>query len=169
MTQAKKVAGGLQISEDRSWQEKFWTAQRVAWAVMALFILAAIAGLTGKGGPLASATARMGDAVVDYPAITRWQSDEQVQFHLADSDPDRVDILLSPHFVHLFAINSIEPEPSEVKATGAGHRFTFETEAGARGRTITFDVRAQKPAIAQRIQAAVGNRPAAELKITVLP
>lgn len=169
MAKAETGARGLQVTEDRSWQEKFWTAQRVGWALMALFILAAIAGLTGMGGPLASARAELGGGTIDYPRITRWQADDQLEVRLAPSAPSRVDLTLSPQFVQLFSINSIQPEPSEVQATAAGHRFTFETEPGERERVITFTVRATRPVIAQPVAASLGNSQPQRLTITVLP
>ena len=168
MPQVKRVAGGLEVTEDREWQEKFWTAQRIAWAVMALIIIAAIAGLTGKGGPLAAAKANLGYATLEYPRIARWQSDEQLTVRLAETAPARVQLLLSPQFVKLFSVNSIEPEPSEVRATPRGHLFTFETETGGE-RVIAFNVHAANPVLEQPIGVSLGSAPPARVTITVLP
>lgn len=169
MAKAETGARGLQVTEDRSWQEKFWTAQRVGWALMAMFILAAVAGLTGMGGPLASARAELGGGTIDYPRITRWQADDQLQVSISPASLADVELTLSRDFVQLFAIESIQPEPAEVQATAAGHRFTFETEPGERERVITFTVRATRPVIAQPVAASLGNAQPQRLTITVLP
>lgn len=169
MAKAETGARGLQVTEDRAWQEKFWTAQRVGWVLMAVFIVAAIAGLTGMGGPLASARAELGGGTIDYPRITRWQADDQLQVRVSPTSPADVELTLSPEFVQLFAISSIQPEPAEVQATAAGHRFTFETEPGERERVISFGVRATRPVIAQPFAASLGNAQPQRLTITVLP
>lgn len=168
MAKAGPGAGGLEVDEDRAWQEKFWTAQRFGWILMALFILAAAAGLTGMGGPLASARAELGGGTIDYPRITRWQADDQMQVRIAPASPAEVELTLSREFVQLFSIGSIQPEPSEVQATAAGHRFTFESEPGAQ-RVISLTVRASRPVLAQRFRVSLGDAEAKQMTITVLP
>lgn len=168
MARTKQVAAGLEVNEDRAWQEKFWTAQRIAWIVMALIILAALAGLTGKGGPFASKTVNLGVATLEYPRITRWQSDEQVTVRLAPSAPETVEIILSREFVELLSVESIEPEPDKVKATATGHHYTLET-TGSGERVIALNVRAMNPVLAQPVSVAVGDSHPARLTITVLP
>ena len=169
MAKAETNARRLQVTEDRSWQEKFWTAQRVGWVLMAILILAAIAGLTGMGGPLASARAELGGGTIDYPRITRWQADDQMQVRISPASPTDVELTLSREFVQLFTISSIQPEPAEVQATAAGHRFTFETEPGERERVIAFAVRATRPVIARPFAASLGDAQPQRLTITVLP
>lgn len=162
-------SGGLQVNEDRAWQEKFWTAQRVGWIFMALVIVVAILGLTGKGGPLASASARNAVGTIDYPRITRWQSDEEVKVRLEPSAAGKVDLLLSPSFARLFSIKSVTPEPSSVAATGAGQLYTFEVGPGAGEKTISFNVTAGRPALGQPVEARIGNSQPVRMNVTVLP
>lgn len=162
-------SGGLQVSEDRAWQEKFWTAQRVGWIVMALVIFAASLGLTGKGGPLASATAGNAAGMIEYPRITRWQSQEDVTVRLAPSAAGKVDLLLSPSFARLFSIESVVPEPSSVATTGAGQRFTFEVGPGEGEKTIAFAVTTGRPVLGQPVEARIGNSQPVRLNVTVLP
>ncbi len=42
----------LELDEDRNFQERWWTAERIAWIGFALVIVVALAGLTGLGGPV---------------------------------------------------------------------------------------------------------------------
>lgn len=169
MAKAETGAPGLQVTEDRSWQEKFWTSQRVGWVLMALLILAAITGLTGMGGPLASAKAKLGGGTIEYPRITRWQADDQLEVRLDPTSAGSTELTLSPQFVQLFAISSIQPEPKDVRATTAGHRFTFETDQGGGERVIVFNLRASRPVLGQRVAASLGNGQPAQMRITVLP
>lgn len=48
------------LESDRPFQVKFWRFQRVAWMVLALVLLTALLGLTGKGGPFARQRGRPG-------------------------------------------------------------------------------------------------------------
>ena len=157
------------VHEDRPWQESWWVVQRVGWAIMALIILAALVGLTGKGGPLASATAHAAGATIDYPRITRWKSDDQLTVRLPVSASGDVDVELSKAFGELFSIRSVEPEPSEVKATASGQRFTFEVGDGPGERLIVFGIHAENPTALQTVRAQIANAPPADLGITVLP
>lgn len=160
---------GLQVREDRAWQENLWTAQRVAWAVMALVVAAALLGATGKGGPLANSTIETGGAVIDYPRITRWQSADQLTIRLPAHASGTVDVELSKAFVDTFTIESLEPEPSEVSATTAGHRFSFLVDGGAGEKSVVFNLKAGKAALALPIEARVGSGEPAQFTMTVLP
>lgn len=160
---------GLQVGEDRAWQEKFWTAQRVGWIAMTVFILAALLGVTGKGGPVASASARSGDASIDYPRITRWQSDEEISLRLPGSASGRVEVLLSPEFSRLFSIKSIVPEPSSSETTASGNAYRFDVAGGRSEQNITFNVTSGRPVFGQRIEARIGGSKPAQLRVTVLP
>lgn len=169
MAEKQEKRGRLQVEEDRPWQETLWSAQRVGWALMALLIFAALLGALGKGGPFASASARSPAAVIEYPRITRWQSNEQVTVRLPPSASGEVDVELSRAFVELFSVESIEPDPSEVQATGAGHRFTFNVENGGGDKLVVFHVKAGTPALKRTIHARIGDAPPTEMRLTVLP
>lgn len=160
---------GLEVQEDRAWQEKFWTAQRVAWVAMALFIVTALLGFTGKGGPLASATASVPGASVHYPRITRWQSDELLTVTLPPSASGEVNLELSSSFIELFAVQSVRPQPSKSVATPSGHRFTFDVSGGGEPKVIQFQVQAENPVLFQRVSATIGNSEQARMGVTVLP
>lgn len=169
MAAEQRKSGGLQVNEDRAWQEKFWTAQRVSWIAMALVIVVAVLGLTGKGGPFASASARSASGTIEYPRITRWQSQEEVAVRLAPSAAGKVDLLLSPSFARLFSIKSVVPEPSSVATTGAGQRFTFEVGPGEDEKTIIFNVTTGRPVLGQPVEARIGNLQPVRMNVTVLP
>lgn len=156
------------VSEDRRWQEIFWTVQRIGWALMGLFILGAMLGLTGSGGPLSKATAKTPNGAVDYPAVTRWESGEEIVFRISGGAPGEVQLTLSAGFDRVFAVDSIAPQPSSSAATASGHRYTFDLE-GTGEKHIVFNVTSGKPALARNVSARIGNGPPARLTVTVLP
>jgi hypothetical protein len=165
----QKAKKGLQVNEDRAWQEKFWTAQRVGWLVMLAIVITAMVGLAGKGGPLASAHAESGGARIDYPRITRWQSADQLTVTLPPDASGAIDVELSPAFAKLFQVEAIEPEPSDNAATTSGQRFTFDVEGGSGDKRIVFHVKASEPAIERAVEARVADGQPARAAITVLP
>lgn len=79
---------GLQIDEDIGFQRRFRIAQRVAWGVAALVLVAAFVGLFGSG-PLTGAVA--GDSEtglqLHYQRFARYQSPTSVQVDVVVSDP----------------------------------------------------------------------------------
>jgi uncharacterized protein (DUF58 family) len=169
MAKQSTSKSSLEVDEDRPWQERFWTAQRVAWVVMGLFVLAALLGVTGSGGPLASTSAQAAGASIDYPRITRWQADEPVTVRLPPSASGSVDVELSNGFVDRFTVESVHPEPSRVTASGSGHRYSFDVGSGGRDKSITFLVRSDHPFIERSVEARIGNAPPTAMTLTVLP
>jgi hypothetical protein len=67
--------GGLQIEQDLEYQQRAWTVQRVGRVMMALAVLAALAGLLGPG-PLSRASAgATGDPLrLEYERFLRFQT-----------------------------------------------------------------------------------------------
>lgn len=153
--------------EDRDWQERFWTVQRIGWLLMALLVIAALAGATGKGGPLSSTTLRTDSGTINYPRITRWQSSEDVVVTLPAHLTGDVELLVSPAFSRVFSIDSIVPAPSDARTTPAGLQFTFRTAPGGE-KDIIIHVTSGKPVLSQNVQLRIGEK-AARLNVTVLP
>ena len=89
-----RLANAGQIREERGFQEKLWTAQSIGWVLMLLFVIAALLGATGSGGPLSMARAQSGQATVDYPRIARWQASTQMIVTLAPSATGQADLYL---------------------------------------------------------------------------
>lgn len=161
-------SGDLDVETDRSFQEKFWVAERVGWLLMALVVVAAAVGLTGKGGPLARDTAAAAGAIIDYPRISRWQTPDQLSVTFPASARGEADVLLPSAFTKIFSVESVAPEPSQVVATPDGLRFTFDIGDAPGPRTAAFNVRASRPAWWTGGRAQVGDG-SAELAFLVLP
>lgn len=143
-------APGLEIETDRAFQERLWTLQRVSWIVMTLLLIAAVLGLTGGGGMLAHGTARGESVTVDYPRITRWQAADTMTVEV-ENRTGPFEITLDKRFGELFAIERTNPQASATAAVPDGHRLTFNLGAEPGRRTITFELRARKPALPTKI------------------
>jgi hypothetical protein len=121
---------GLQLEEHRHFQERFWTAQRVAWVVFGLFLLAALLGFTGAGGPFSRTTATVAGGIVDYPIISRWQAADEMVVRFAPG-PEERRLRLSTTFADALQIEGIQPEPERSLAGPEGAELTFATQPGA--------------------------------------
>lgn len=118
------------IAEDRSFQQRFWKIERLAWVFFALLLLGALAGAFGRGGPLASGSAPLGAGRVDYPAIARWQAGEEFAIRVAGDSGERR-LVLSSEFLQAFKVDSLRPEPGRVEATAAGHAYFYPATSDA--------------------------------------
>jgi hypothetical protein len=136
----------LDLAEDRAFQEKWWTAERVAWGVFLLIVASALIGLTGAGGWLANATASGEGGSVEYPRQTRWQADDTVLVRLAASPAASRTVTLSSAFTSLFQLIDIEPQPARATATPDGEQLEFFVAPGEPA-SIALQVRSQRPGL----------------------
>lgn len=114
---------GLQLAEDRAFQNRLWTIQRSSWIGFILLLLVALAGLTGGGGYFSNQTVEIGSATVVLPRISRREATDEMR--LIVSDAPSVDIQLSSDFGRYYTIKQIYPQPDRSEATDAGLRFRF--------------------------------------------
>jgi len=126
---------GLQLDEDRRFQEVFWTIERAAWIVFALIIALALAGFTGAGGPLAKGETQLAGAEISYPRILRWDTAETMTIRFPAGHP--AELRLSPALLSAFELQNIVPAPSESRLAPDGLHLSFDTEPGDTAETAT--------------------------------
>ena len=108
-----------------------WRAQRLGWMVLALIVVAALAGLFGTG-PLSwsNASAADGSISVEYPRFAR--NGGPVALHLR-VDPSaaaegQVRVVLSTGLLESLEISRIVPEPESQASVDDGVVLTFALE-----------------------------------------
>lgn len=134
---------GLQLEEHRGFQERFWSLQRVVWILFVLFLLAALLGLTGSGGPLSRQTVALEGGSIDYPRISRWEAADEVVVRFAPG-ADRHRLMLSSSFADALQVEGIQPEPESSVAGAGGAELSFATAAGEAAE-ITIHVTPLRP------------------------
>jgi hypothetical protein len=166
---ASEAYGAVRPTEaDRTFQNWFWTVQRALWLVLALFVAAGLAGLTGSGGPLARGVAAAGAVRIDYPAITRWQTADTMQITLPAA-ASAAEVELPASLLDRFTITTVDPLPASVTATARGHRYAFALERSGTPVTIHFGIRASAPdVLGTSHRVKVAGIPAS-IRVTVLP
>mgnify|MGYP001463926554 CR=1 FL=1 len=156
---------GVDDQADRRLQERFWRAERIAWVVFGVFVMLALAGATGSGGPLSRQRVEAGGSRIDLPRIARWQAADSLQARLAGTSPRR-DLLLGDAFFASFSIEAIRPRPRAETAEAGGTRLVFDAPADG-PLDVTLDIRARGPGLAR--YAVAGGAASGEVSTVVLP
>ncbi len=138
----------LEISQDLDFQRNSWTVERVGWVVMTLVVIAALLGLLGGDGPLATATA--GDDIdplqVHYRRFLRKHSPTQFQIDLQPGavQGEEARIWIDREFLEGYEIRNIVPEPDSVEAGADRMIYVFTLDQASQPTTISFNVQAQQ-------------------------
>ena len=140
MSQEPKT-DGLELNHDVPFQRADWRAQRIGWVVLFLIVLAALAGLLGKG-PLSdvSAASPQGQIQVEYDRFLHYRDPTSLQIHLkppADAD-NELRVAFDHSYLHGFEIQRITPEPREELAGETEHVFVFEADDVRRSTWIVL-------------------------------
>lgn len=128
----------LQVNENQTFQTWFWGAQRIAWVLLGGLIAAALLGLTGVSGPYAQRVVENAFFSVDYPAITRRQTESVLDFTVT-SDQPATTLHFDKTFQRTFTIMSMTPPPTDAFATDTGVAYRFAL-AGQGAKTLRIVV-----------------------------
>jgi hypothetical protein len=158
----------LDLDSDRSFQERWWKVERIGWSVMFLVILAALTGLTGRGGPFATAEVRAGAAEITYPRVARWQTAAELSVRFPAATGEKGTILLPSDFVSSFSVESVSPQPSKVVASADGMLYEFDLEAGAGSKSAEFALRAVHPSFWRTVHSTADEAPE-RMSFIILP
>jgi len=131
----------LELDEDPAFQERFWTIERWCWLGFAALVLAGLLGLFGGGGVFSRASLAMSGASLDYPAVTRWQSDDTLEVDLSG---DARTVTLPRSLTEAFDIERILPRPSLETPSPLGTILTFGEHSGGH---VSMAIRATKPGL----------------------
>jgi hypothetical protein len=129
---APPVVDGLQIDQALTFQRRFERVQRVAWWLLALVPVAAIAGLFG-GGLFSEATAGSERArvTVTYQRFGRLTADTELQLKFAG--PARTtDVAISRAFLDRYDTSEVRPQPLRVRTLANAIVFTFAAAPAGR-------------------------------------
>lgn len=135
--------GGAQIGEDMRFQERWWRAERIAWVAMALFVLAAAAGVFGSGPASRASSTAAGGARLEYPRFLRARAQAELIVVLPAAGRVRRSLVLSPSLLERFEVEALVP-PARAARSGEGLHYTLHTEPRAPARAW-LRVRARRP------------------------
>ena len=134
-----KRRNGLEVAEDLRFQQRDWIVQRAGWALMALAIFAAVAGLFGAG-PLSSAQlAPPGSLLwIEYERFARSRSPSTLRVHFARDavQKGQVRFWIDRAYLDEMKPERILPEPQKVEV--GGDRLLYEFPVGPGGGPGTW-------------------------------
>ena len=133
---APPVVNGLQIDQALTFQRRFERVQRVAWWLLALIPVAAIAGLFG-GGLFSEVMAGSERArvTVTYERFGRLTADTELELEFAR--PSRTtEVAISRAFLGRYDTSDVRPQPLRVRTLPDAIVFTFA--AAPAGRATFF-------------------------------
>ena len=163
MSELRRV-GAIDISEDMVHERREWVVQRIGWAAMLGFLVAAALGVFGSG-PLARATASQADLQVDYPMFTRLEAPDEIEVEARTSGPE-LRIAIDSDFLTHNELERVSPEPDSVELEA--DRIVHVFRAGAGTHRVVFEVRARRMG-AQRATITAGDGPEVHLQQFVYP
>lgn len=139
---------GLQLDEHRSFQERFWRSERIAWIFFVVIVGVALLGGFGSGGPLAMDTTDAAAAIIEHPRIGRWEGTDEMTITFKP-DPTRPEqsLHLSNSFAETFQVEDIQPLPLRTLIADGGQTLYFANPDRTSG-TVTLHLRAQSAGFA---------------------
>ncbi len=118
----------LDIRHDLDYHRRF-VFQRIGWALLGVFLLAALLGLIGAEGPLNAGTAANGLMRAKYERFPHQESPTQVEITLHDArlTGERVELWMDAAYLSDVRLEYISPEPNEVIASQGRLGYVFKT------------------------------------------
>ncbi len=160
----------IELNEDMPFQQRTWAVERVGWAIMALWLFAAVLGLFGAG-PLSDTVVLVPQtfARVEYDRFQRQSAPAVVKVVVAETATESGELVIAvdDEFLRAYDIRSIRPEPAQSVALGYGVRFRLETTPQMPA-TIYFQVQTARMGFF-RPRLTIAGGPAVELPILIYP
>jgi hypothetical protein len=125
------------VREDIRFQNATWTVERVAWMLLALVPLAALAGVFSHG-PLSEKTAQAPNSALslEYEHFQRVTVQSRFVIRIPSTDTDEVQLRLSPSFQQTYDVQSMQPQPVRSSAGAGGLNLYFRAEEGGLAAVI---------------------------------
>ncbi|HKY20623.1 MAG TPA: hypothetical protein VJM31_05335 [Vicinamibacterales bacterium] len=121
----------LEIDEDLDFQRKEWLWQRIGIAMLILFVLVALLGLTGAGGPLSHGAAgdRGSPIHIEYERVVRRGARATMKLHLRSNAPGAIQFWVSAPYVEHVKIETVLPQPDGVSVDQSRQVYTIRSDA----------------------------------------
>lgn len=119
--------GPLELDENYEHPVHAWRFKRFSWALMAIFIAAGLCGFLGNG-PFSKAHAQgPGELRADYHRIARHNAPAHVELRVPGGKED-LELSIPADVVKDIELEGIDPEPKEMRLSGAKHTWIFSRQ-----------------------------------------
>lgn len=168
---AMQKIGDLEINQDLKFEKRSWKAERIAWAIGLLILLAALLGFLGPG-PLGKATAASSDKSIslDYYRMERYSAPVELRVDVDGKLAKDGELRLWIHrrFVESIEIKHIDPKPDSVEISGERFVYVFKAADAPAILKIFFHIEPNKFGKTQA-QLGVVNGPELQFSQFYLP
>jgi len=141
-TRTRTTSPGDALSEKEA--RRFRDLRRVGIAFLAAIVLLAATGLLGQKTTTAKATGGGYTLSVTYPSVVHPGVD--VRFEMVVSNPNgfgkSLSIALDHHYLDLFDLNSLRPDPDSSSSNGTALVYTWDSPPGTTFR-MSLDMYAE--------------------------
>ena len=121
--------GDLEINQDLNFEKRSWKAERVAWAMAALILVAALLGFLGPG-PLGKTTAASVDKSIslEYYRIVRDQAPVEWRLQIDGKlvKEGELRLWVDRRFAEAIGTRQIDPEPESVEIDEERFVYAFK-------------------------------------------
>jgi len=125
---APPLVNGLQIDQAPGFQQRFHVIQRIAWSVLALVPVAAVAGAVGGGLFSETTTSGAAGVTVTYDRFARITADTEIELRLERADGPTA-VTISRPLLDRYQISEIRPEPVRVVTRPDRVEYVFAASA----------------------------------------
>jgi len=148
------VVNGLQIDQSLDFQRRFERVQTVAWRLLALLPVAAVAGLFG-GGLFSQVTAGGAGLTVSYDRFGRMSVDTELRVTVKRGRSP-VAVSISRGFLDGYEVSEVRPQPEHVTAHAGRVIFAFAALPRA---SVAFTVQPKGVGSRSGTVTIAGSRP----------
>jgi len=140
----------LEVGFDQKFEKKWRRLEIGSQGVMVLIVLAALAGLFGRG-PFSHRTHRTSDGrlAVDFEPLARWGTTTQVTVHLSspitssaaprgEGATVQARVFVSNEIVEPLGLQQVIPQPNATEAIGGGAVYDFAIPPGQDSALVRF-------------------------------
>lgn len=121
---------GLEIEADIHFQEREWAIKRWGWLIMALIVLAGLAGVFGSG-PLSQTTTNNDSISVAHHRFAHFNTDTDLLIRLSAGSADqdgKIHLWINEEYLNNVHIQQIMPTPESIQAGSGRYLFVFQVE-----------------------------------------
>lgn len=164
-----KVDDAVSVGEDLDFQRSWWRFEKIAWAVLALVLVADALGIFGRGW-LARAEKKSPDASIDlrYERVERTgtPSEMMLVFGPTAIHDGKIQLFSSESVVKELGAQRVIPQPINSEIGPRGITYTFPTSGIP--ATVSIALEPSIPGI-HHIELRVPGSPSVQARIVVLP
>jgi hypothetical protein len=163
--------GDLEIEEDIGFQRRDWAVRHIAWAILALIILAALLGLFSNG-ILSQATLGGDEAALqlEYERFGRHKAPMTLKVRLGPKaiQEGRARLWLERNYLNTIKVETITPQPDSVESSANRLIYVFSAPGSNYSVEVTFVVQSEKVG-RQAGQVGLAGGPALSFRQFIYP